>query len=125
MGFDIEELRKQFPLCEFTKEYQYLGKVLGVNFKLHKLYFTICGFVLEDFKHVYDTIDYVMSFLKANNFKTANGFIILSNHITISVDQGYSIEIDKHVQFVNADELIEIVKKELNIETVYKQVLEY
>jgi hypothetical protein len=86
------------------------------------------------FTHIYNTIDYVIQFLKANYFEFYYDSgellnIITKNNIEIRINaNGYNINYNsnrlENETELNADELISIIKKELDIETSYKPVLE-
>lgn len=125
MDIDIKELSKQFPLCEFV-EFESFNDLFGITFKLHGFtsVYNKYLFVLEKFIYIYNTIDYVIAFLNANNFKHYMKNMLIHDNIRILFHGCYQIVIDNDSRYVNADELIEIVKKELNIVTSYKPVIE-
>lgn len=124
MSVDLEELRKQFPLCDFTKS-DVCFDDFYIRFKLHGLFFRSLNnyFSLDNFIHVYNTIDYVMSFLYSFDCEVKYNIVELCDKVKIYIGQKYHIDVDGDIKDVTADELIEIVKKELSIETSYKPVL--
>ena len=127
---NLNTLRVLFPSCTF---HQY-DTIYHIYFNFN-LYFCPYGITFSNnpfditmFKNMYETIDYVTSFLKANNFvpntKFGNKNSAIKDNITVYFCNYYFIDISGDRQRVDADELISMIKKELNIETLYKPVLE-
>jgi len=132
---DLGQLHLLFPLCRFRKSILY-DKQFYVYFDSHNIRIThlLSTWDIDMFTHIYNTIDYVIQFLKANYFEfhynsTELLNIITKNNIEIRINaNGYNINYNsnrlENETELNADELISIIKKELCIETSYKPVLE-
>jgi len=127
---DLDQLRLLFPRCNFYRS-KIHDEIIYINFNFHGIRFssTTNMWSENNFKHIYDTVDYVLQFLTENNFKfqEVGGDITYSskNNITVYFSTYYYyVEISGNRFQVNADELITMIKKELNIETPYKPVLE-
>jgi hypothetical protein len=126
---NLDKLRVLFPRCNFDRSGTH-HNIVYITFKLYNIEFNSFGTLSENnFKYIYDSIDYVLQFLKKHNFtfQEACGNIISSfknNIIVYFTKYDYYVEISGDRFQVNADELIIMIKKELDIQTSYKPVLE-
>lgn len=115
---NLNTLRVLFPSCTF---YQY-NTIYHIYFNFN-LYFCTYGITFSNnpfditmFKNMYETIDYVTSFLKANNFvpntKFGNKNSAIKDNITVYFSiYDYKIEISGKGFQVNANKLITMIKK--------------
>lgn len=124
MSIDIEELKQLYPHCLFKHLYINLYRVKFISGFTDT--FSISCINHKKFKYIYDTNEYVMNFLKANGFiklVIKSGNMLYEKLNFIIYVQYLCYKINNHICY-NADELIEMIKKELDIQTMYKPVIE-
>lgn len=124
MSIDIKELQKQFPLCKFGR----CGSRYTAKFTCgFTSIFSVDKYSYDNLKHIYDTNEYVMNFLKANGFIgpafSPGGTVVhkkLSLYIYVT---NLKYQTSPDIKYYDADGLIEMVKRELDIQVSYKPVI--
>lgn len=130
----LEEYKKMFSLCTFYDSYCIHNK-LNILIKMDDGDYTdkYRESFTKFFMQIYETLEYVLLFLKANDFKEQygdNNVInkMVHNKFIVSFDMMhnyylYDVEHKRnYYSYFNATCLLEIIKEKLNIETLYKSV---